>query len=300
MLERAKNKMVVELFSFLLAGLSLGSTYVLIALGFTLIFGVMGIMNVAHADVFMIAIFTYLLVTTHLNMPIGIGVIVAVIAGALAGLIVYLLVLKRIDKTHPVALFVSTLGVSYVVENFIAKRINFGRPSLEPIFASQPVSVGGVIFTGPRLLLFATTAILAGGLIYWLRKSETGMLLRAVSENSVMAKVVAIDTNRVTMIAIAVASFIAACGGLVVGNMTLTADAFVANSLSLKMFAVAVVAGVGSVEGATIVGLTLGVIESFTVAYVGSQWQNVIGLVAMTVVLLVRPQGLFGRVLRVG
>ena len=292
--------MVVELLSYLFAGLSLGSTYVLVALGFTLIFGVMGIMNVAHADVFMIAIFTYLLITTGFDLPTGFGVVIAIFAGALAGLIVYWLVLKRIDKGHPVALFVSTLGVSYVVENFIAKRINFGRPSLEPIFSSDPIIVGGVVFTGPRLLLFAVTAILAGGLILWLKKSETGMLLRAVSENAVMARVVAIDTNRVTMIAIAVASFVAACGGLVVGNMTLTADAFVANSLSLKMFAVAVVAGIGSVGGATIVGLTLGVIEAFTVAYVGSQWQNVIGLVAMTVVLLVRPQGLFGRVLRVG
>jgi|Laugrefabdmm15dn_1035133.scaffolds.fasta_scaffold02210_4 branched-chain amino acid transport system permease protein len=292
--------MVVELLSYLFAGLSLGSTYVLVALGFTLIFGVMGIMNVAHADVFMIAIFTYLLITTGFDLPTGLGVVIAIFAGALAGLIVYWLVLKRIDKGHPVALFVSTLGVSYVVENFIAKRINFGRPSLEPIFGSDPIIVGGVVFTGPRLLLFAVTAILAGGLIFWLKKSETGMLLRAVSENAVMARVVAIDTNRVTMIAIAVASFVAACGGLVVGNMTLTADAFVANSLSLKMFAVAVVAGIGSVGGATIVGLTLGVIEAFTVAYVGSQWQNVIGLVAMTVVLLVRPQGLFGRVLRVG
>jgi branched-chain amino acid transport system permease protein len=289
-----------EFFSYLMAGLSLGSTYVLIALGFTLIFGVMGIMNVAHADVFMLAIFTYLFISTTLGLPVGWALLIAVVAGALAGLVVYWAVLKRIDKSHPVALFVSTLGVSYVVENFIAKRINFQRPSLQPIFESDPIVLGGVVFTGPRLLLFAVTIVLAGGLIIWLKKSKTGLLLRAVSENPLMAKVVAIDTNRVVMIAIAIASFIAACGGLVVGNATLTADAFIANSLSLKMFAVAVVAGIGSVGGATIVGLSLGIIESFTVAYAGSQWQNVIGLVAMAVVLMVRPQGLFGRVLRVG
>ena len=134
----------------------------------------------------------------------------------------------------------------------------------------------------------------------WLQRSSTGRLLRAVSENPPLSEMVGIDTGRMMGLSVVIASLIAGVGGLLVANQTQGIGPFVANDVSLKMFAVAVVAGVGSVGGAIIVGFSLGAVESLTVGYIGSTWQNVIGLLAMVVILLVRPQGLFGRYSRVG
>src|SRR5437899_12538205 len=139
------------------------------------------------------------------------------------------------------------------------------------------------------------------GRLAFLNYSEHGQLLRAVAENAMLAKGVGIDTGRMTLLAVLIGSFIAVIGGLLYANTTSTADPFVANTVSLKMFAVAIVAGIGSVGGALVVGLCLGIAESLTLwvgvrgGFDGSQWQNVIGLVMMVVVLMSRSQRLLGK-----
>lgn len=293
---------MTKLLQYLVDGLAQGSLYVMISLGFTLVFGVMGIMNVAHADLFMVAVFVMLLVASSWHLGIVTGVIVAVLAVAVVGFVLFHLVLKRIDREQPLALFIATLGVSYFLENFIAKRVQFRTRAVPALFKGHYYLVGGVRFSNAQIALLVVMAASAIGLLAWLQRSEPGRLLRAVSENPALADIIAIPTQRLKVIAVVIGSVIAAVGGVLVSNVTLSIDPFVANTISLKMFAVAVVAGVGSVEGAVLVGLCLGMVESLTVGYVpnGSAWQSVVGLVAMVIVLLVRPQGLFGRSLRVG
>jgi branched-chain amino acid transport system permease protein len=285
---------------YLVDGLGVGCLYVLLATGFTLIFGVMGIMNVAHADFYMVSVFTYLYVTTAAHL----GGVVAVVAGvAMAGVlgaVLFFGVLDRIDKARPLALFTATLGVSYVLENFLAKVVAFQTKSVPALFPSQSLVAFGVRFSSAQLVLLAATLMTAGGLTLWLRWSTLGKFTRAVSENMVLAELMAIDTRRVRLVAVMLAAGMAGFGGLLVANTSLSINPFVADTVSLKMFAVAVVAGIGSVEGALVVGVLLGMIESVTVGYGGSQWQNVAGLLAMVLVLMVRPNGLFGRSRRIG
>lgn len=285
---------------YLLDGLAAGSLYVLLALGFTLVFGVMGMMNVAHADLYMLAVFTFVWIGTDLGTGSVFGLLAGVIGAVAAGYLIFMIVLRRIDKAVPLALFVGTLGVSYVIENLVAKLVEFRARSVAPLFTTVTWQVGGLRISNSDLLVFVATLVIGLGLLWWLRSSSTGQLLRAVSENATLAEVVGIDTTRMMGLSVVIASAIAGIGGLLVANKTQGINPFVANDVSLKMFAVAVVAGAGSVGGAMIVGFALGVVESFAVAYVGSTWQNVIGLVAMVAVLLFRPQGLFGRYNRVG
>lgn len=291
---------MIKFLQYLVDGVAIGSLYVLVSMGFTLVFGVMGLMNVAHADLYMLATFSLLWVGGDAGLGVVTGAVAGVLLVAVIGVALFHGVLRRIDKTQPLALFIATLGVSYFIENLVAKLVNYRTRSVPALFQSNFYNVGGLRFSNGQIVLLLATATIAFGLTAWLRRSEPGRLMRAVSENATLADAVGIDTRRMMLIAVVIASVIAGAGGVLVSNTTLSIDPFIANTISLKMFAVAVVAGVGSVEGAAVVGFALGIVESLTVGYYGSQWQNVIGLCAMVLVLLLRPQGLFGRTVRVG
>jgi branched-chain amino acid transport system permease protein len=291
---------VTQLSQYVLDGLAIGAVYVLVALGFTLVFGVMGIMNVAHADLYMLAVFVMLWVGKDAGAGVGVGAVTGVVAAGAIGWVMFALVLKRIDKAQPLALFVATLGISYFLENLVATLVSYRTRPVPALFKSSFYELGGLRGSSGQALLLAVTLAISTGLALWLRRSTTGKLMRAVAESPPLSEAVGIPTSAIMALAVVIASLVAGLGGVLVSNTTLAIDPFVANNLALKMFAVAVVAGIGSVGGATIVGLALGVVEALAVGYWGSQWQNVVGLVAMVLVLLVRPQGLFGTYARVG
>ncbi len=291
---------MITFVQYLVDGLGVGCLYVLVATGFTLVFGVMGIMNVAHADLYMIAVFTYLWVSTDAGLGLGLGVIAGVLAACVLGAVMFFGVLDRIHPSRPLALFTATLGVSFVLENFTAKVVHFQTRSVPALFPGQALEVAGIRFSSAQMVLLAVTLLMCGGLSLWLRRSALGQSTRAVAENPALALLLAIDTRRVRLVAILLAAAMAGLGGLFVSNTTLSIDPFVADTVSRKMFAVAVVAGIGSVEGALSIGLMLGMVEAVAVGYGGSQWQNVVGLLAMVLVLMVRPNGLFGRTQRIG
>lgn len=299
---------MTEFFQYVIDGLGTGTLYVLVAVGFTLVFGVMGLMNVAHADFYMLAAFGLFLLGGSEGLGWGVpAATAAVLIGSLAvGFGLFHLVLKRLDKEVVIAFFVATLGVSFFLENLVAKLADFRVRSVPSLFTIRTYEIGGVYITNSVMVSLAVALVITFGLLAFLRYTETGQLLRAVAENEALARGVGIHTGRMTLLAVLIASLIAAIGGLLYANTTSTADPFVANTVSLKMFAVAIVAGIGSVGGALVVGLVLGIAESLTLwvgvhgGFDGSLWQNVIGLALMVIVLMTRPQGLFGKFERIG
>jgi branched-chain amino acid transport system permease protein len=291
---------VTTFVQYLIDGIGVGCLYALLATGFTLIFGVMGIMNVAHADLYMAAVFGFLWIGADAGLGIAAGALAGVGIACVLGAVVFFGVLDRIDQSRPLALFIATLGVSYVIENVTARLVDFQTRSIPPLFPSQQLTLFGLRLTTAQLVLLGVTVLLALGLTLWLQRTSVGRFTRAVAEDPVLAELVAIDTRRVRLTSVIIAAAMAAVGGLFVANTTLSIDPFVADRVSLKMFAVAVVAGIGSVQGALVVGLLLGMIEAITVGYGGSEWQSVVGLLAMVVVLMIRPNGLFGRARRIG
>ncbi len=216
------------------------------------------------------------------------------------------LILKRLDKEIMIAFFVATLGVSFFLENLVAKLADFRVRSVPALFTTHAYVIEGLYITNSVMVSLAAALIITFGLLAFLNYTEPGQLLRAVAENAMLANGVGINTGGMTLLAVLIGSCIAVIGGLLYANTTSTADPFVANTVSLKMFAVAIVAGIGSVGGALVVGLCLGIAESLTLwvgvrgGFDGSQWQNVIGLVLMVVVLMTRPHGLFGKFERIG
>lgn len=299
---------LTEFLQYVIDGLGSGTLYVLVAIGFTLVFGVMGLMNVAHADFYMLAAFGlfYLGGAEGLGWGVPAATISILIGSLVVGFAMFHLVLKRLDKEIMIAFFVATLGVSFFLENLVAKLADFRVRSVPSLFTTHTYVIEGLYITNSVVVSLAAALIITFGLLAFLKYSENGQLLRAVAENATLAKGVGINTGRMTLLAVLIASSIAVIGGLLYANTTSTADPFVANTVSLKMFAVAIVAGIGSVGGALVVGLVLGIAESLTLwvgvrgGFDGSQWQNVIGLALMVVVLMTRPNGLFGKFERIG
>jgi len=299
---------LTEFLQYVIDGLGSGTLYVLVAIGFTLVFGVMGLMNVAHADFYMLAAFGLFFLGGAEGLGWGVlaATISVLIGSLLVGFAMFHLILKRLDKEIMIAFFVATLGVSFFLENLVAKLADFRVRSVPALFTTHAYVIEGLYITNSVMVSLAAALIITFGLLAFLNYTEPGQLLRAVAENAMLANGVGINTRGMTLLAVLIGSCIAVIGGLLYANTTSTADPFVANTVSLKMFAVAIVAGIGSVGGALVVGLFLGIAESLTLwvgvrgGFDGSQWQNVIGLVLMVVVLMTRPHGLFGKFERIG
>jgi branched-chain amino acid transport system permease protein len=279
-------------------GVVIGSTYALVALGFTLVFGVLGTLNMAHADFYMLGAYVSLWVGTSVGALAG--VLAAVLAGAAAGALLYLVILRRLDQQDVVPAFIATIGISFFLENIVARVVGPQTQPSPPLFPSTFHYIYGVAISDAQILLIGATIIIGIGMSKWVGSSSLGRDMRALAENNFLARTVGVRAGLVMMVTLAVASAIAALGGVLVTNVTLTVTPFMSIEIAVDMFVVAMIAGAGSIGGSVVGGLGLGIAESFAVAYLGSGWQYIVGLLLLIVVLMVRPQGLFGRATRVG
>jgi len=222
------------------------------------------------------------------------------VTGALLGLVFYGVVVRRVRHEQQLAVFVATIGLSIAVQNLVARIAGPDQRPFPQLVAHAFYHVGGVVLPRPQVVLIALTLALAAALIAWLRWTAVGRDIRAVAESRFIAAAVGINVNRTMRVAVMVSCIVATVGGVIIGNAQTTITPFMASSLAVKMFIVVLVAGAGSIGGAILVGFGLGIAESFTVAYVSSQWQDMTGLVALVLVLLLRPEGVFGQRARVG
>jgi branched-chain amino acid transport system permease protein len=281
-------------------GLGTGAGYVLVALGFSMMFGVLGVLNVAQADFCMVGAYVGYVVLTALGANFLLGVGSALVSGVAVGILFYAIVVKRVRQEQQLAVFVATLGLSLFLQNFVARLAGPDQRPFPQLVGLGYYNIGGVIWPRQEVVLVAVTLVLAALVMAWLRYSAVGRDTRAVAENRLVAAAVGINVQRTMAIAVIVASVLATVGGVVIGNSLSTITPFIGSTLALKMFIVVLVAGAGSIKGAVAVGFGLGVAESLTVAYISSQWQDMTGLVALVAVLLLRPEGVFGQRARIG
>ena len=291
---------MIEFLQVVLNGLVIGSEYVLVAIGFTLIFGVMGVMNVAQADFYALGAFVMIWVSVNAGLGIVVGAIIGMLSGLVFGLLYYFLVLRRLGEKDFFAAFIASVGVSYFIENLLTSIVGSQGQSVPPLVPYVFHKWGGLLISDPQLVLLAATVVITVGLLIVLGKTPFGRDIRAVSESRFLAAASGVNCRAVMIGSVLVASVIATIGGVLVASTTLTVTPFSGGDVVLEMFVVAIVAGMGSVGGAALAGFGLGIIESMTVAYIGSSWEQVAGLLVLVVVLIARPQGLFGRQVRIG
>lgn len=278
-------------------GLTLGSTYALVALGYTLIFGVLEIINMAHGEIFMFAAFIGLMIVLHFGGSFVVSVAGAVLVAILLGFLLEWFALRPLrgkkGVTHLSSL-ISTIGISIILEN-VAHKI-FG-PETQPFpipFENATFMIGSVRISLVQIIIFAIAVTVMVILQMWLNKTKYGKALRATAENMETASILGVNTKRIILITVTIASALGGLAGVLVGMGFNAVAPTMGISMGLKGLAIIILGGMGNVPGAMAGGLILGVTEVLTVAYGDSAYRDAVAFGMIILVLLLRPQGIFG------
>jgi branched-chain amino acid transport system permease protein len=288
----------------LINGLTVGALYALIALGYTMVYGVLEMINFAHGDVFMVGSFLGLVVLALLGPAGPAGglaiVLVAVFVGAMVGCGALGVAIERVAyrpvrSASRLGPLISALGVSLFIQNAVMLLVGARPKPFPQLIPKQLYHVGGAVFTNVQLLLLATALLLMVGLDQFVRRTRWGKAMRAVAQDAEAAGFMGVEVNRVIALTFLIGSVLAAGAGVMVGLYYGIIDFFMGYVAGLKAFTAAVLGGIGNLRGAMVGGLLLGVVESFGAGFVGAHWRDVIAFAVLIAVLVLRPAGLLGQ-----
>ncbi|MEN9544217.1 MAG: hypothetical protein RLZZ598_1050 [Pseudomonadota bacterium] len=284
---------MIEILQQVLNGLAIGSVYVMIALGLTVVFGILGIAHFAHGSVSMSG--GYL--TFFFGGALGIGffpaMALAMMAGAVIGLLIERLAYRPVRDAPHINAFIIALGLTMMVEGL--NLLSFGADQVVIQTPYKDVyKIGGVAVAELRLAVILTAITLVGVVAVLISRTKTGKAIRAVAQNRPAAVLMGANVNRVSAIVFAVSSALGASAGALVGAL-LAISPGVGEGFAVKGFAVLILGGLGSIPGAVVGGLVLGISESLAAGFVSSAYKDVIAFLVMIVVLLFRPEGLLGK-----
>ncbi len=284
----------------LINGLSLGSVYAIIALGYTMVYGIAKMLNFAHGDVIMVGGYVCFCAVNYLGLPTGVSVLLSIVACTVLGIIIERLAYKPLRNAPSLDVLITAIGVSYFLQN--AALLIWGSDTKS--FPSV-VSLPSVSLFGGQLVVSAITivTVLSGivvmiALNLFTSKTRMGKAMRACSEDRGAATLMGINVNSTISLTFAIGSGLAAVAGVLMCSAYPTLVPTTGSLPGIKAFTAAVIGGIGSIPGAFLGGLVLGVIEIFAKAYVGTQLADAIVFAVLIVVLIVKPTGLLGKTIR--
>jgi len=280
----------------LVNGLMLGSTYALIAIGYTLVFGVLHLVHLAHGEVFMIGAFIGLYVVLSTGAGVGAALVAALLGTALLGVLIELVAFRpiRARSGHFLAPMISTIGVGIVLQE-VATRL-FGSELVGFPHRLQPVTfqLGPVTVTSVQLLILGVAVTLMVALHVFVARTRLGMAMRATAESVLAARLLGINAERIIVLTFAIASALGGVAGVLVGLSFNAISPFMGIDMGIKGLAIMLIGGLGNLHGAMVGGMLLGIVEVLSVAYLASSYRDAFAFAMMIVILLSRPQGLFG------
>jgi branched-chain amino acid transport system permease protein len=280
----------------LINGVALGSVYALIALGYTMVYGIITLINFAHGEVFMLGAFIGLLLVSYFKVNIFLAIIGAMIFCMIVGVLIELVAYRALRKSSRLSALISAIGVSIFLSSLALMLFGAdakGFPATA--FPVRQIHIGAAEVSTLQLVIIAVSACLMLGLEFVVQKTKIGKAMRATSEDYNTAALMGINVNRVISFTFALGSALAAAGGVLVGVLFNAVSFNMGLMAGLKAFAAAVLGGIGSIPGAMLGGLLLGVSEVFGVAIGYSSYRDAIAFAILVLVLLVKPTGLLGR-----
>jgi branched-chain amino acid transport system permease protein len=289
----------------IVSGILLGGTYSLVALGFTIIFGVLHRLNIAHGAIIMVSAFAGATVSLLLGGEsygvLALSFLAAVATGAVLGLVVERAIFRPLRESSYLAPFVATVGLTVVLEE-VMLQVSRSVPIFYPEYTPYPspledlsLHVGGVFVRGVYLVIFVVSIALMVLLHLWITRTNSGRAIRVVEESPTAARILGIHVERTEMIAFAVASALAGAAGCLIGVAYGSINAFLGAPLLLTAFIVMVIGGLGNLYGAMLGGILVGVVEAVTSTLLSATYKQAVLYALMFLVLMFRPQGLFGR-----
>jgi branched-chain amino acid transport system permease protein len=286
----------------LVNGLSLGSIYALIALGYTMVYGVLRLINFAHGDVYMVGAYVGYYLSRRLRgaePSIASALLVmlgAMLACALLGVLIERLAYRPVRREARLTLLITAIGVSLFIEN-VAQLVFGPDPKFFPSLAPRTdFLVAGVRLTSEQITVIVVSFLLMVLLRFFILKTRTGKAMRAVSFSLDASRLMGISTDRIIAITFALGSALAAAAGVLIGMQIPKIDPLMGILYGLKAFVAAVLGGIGSIPGAVLGGLLIGTSEVMVVGYLSSTYRDAIAFAILILVLILRPQGLLGRV----
>lgn len=276
-------------------GLTLGSTYALIALGYTMVYGIVQLINFAHGEIYMFGAFVGLfLVLAGLN--IFVALLGAMIFCMLLGMLVEIIAYRPLrGKSSRLSALISAIGVSIFLSTLMVLYRGSNTTRYPDVLSYSTFNLGSVQVSSLQIIILVVSAFLMVGLQVMIQKTRLGKAMRACSQDLEASSLMGINVNRVISATFAIGSALAAAGGVMVGIYYNAVWPYMGTMAGMKAFAAAVLGGIGSVPGAMIGGLSLGVMEIMGVAYLSSSYKDAIAFAILILVLIIRPQGLMGQ-----
>ena len=279
----------------LISGLSLGSIYALIALGYTMVYGIAKMLNFAHGDIIMIGAYAGIIAVGQMNLPPLAAVLLSILICALLGVLIEFLAYKPLRQAPPLRLLITAIGVRYFLQPFA--RILFGsqQKAYPTLAVMSHYTIGGVTVDGISILTLLVTAVIMVVLTFFINKTRLGKAMRAVSEDKAAASLMGISVNGTITLTFAIGSALAAVASIFYGMSYVYIKPTTGAMPGINAFTAAVFGGIGSVPGAMLGGILLGIIEQLSKTYISTLWSDAIVFGVLVLVLVVKPTGLLGK-----
>jgi branched-chain amino acid transport system permease protein len=278
----------------LVNGLLLGVTYALVALGFTLIVGVLGLLNLALGETFMVSAFAGLLLMTVVGLPFPAAFAGAMLVGATVSAAVYVMSFRAVRKEYFAAPILSTVGVGIMLTATAARVLGSEHRAMPEAVPNLSYQLGSVRIFLPHVVVLAVAVVLTAGLYLLVNRTKLGMAIRAVAESPPTAALLGVPVERVIFVTFLLAGALAGASGVLTGLVFRTVSPFIGFDATLKGLSIMVIGGLGNVAGAILAALLIGFVEVLSVAYLSATMRDAIIFGLLIVVLLFRPQGLLG------
>ena len=282
---------------YLINGISIGAVYAIIALGYTMVYGIAKMLNFAHGDVIMVGAYMSYSVTSYLGLPTAVGILTAIVVCTLLGMLIEGLAYKPLRGVPSLAVLITAIGVSYFLQNAAQLIWGSAPKNFKSIVTMKPVLLfdGQLTITGEVIYTIAASVLIMVALTLFINKSRMGKAMRAVSEDRAAAQLMGINVNQTISTTFAIGSALAAVAGVLLCSTVPTLMPTTGSMPGIRAFTAAVFGGIGSIPGAMLGGILLGIIETFSKAYLSTQFSDAIVFLVLIVILLVKPAGLLGK-----
>lgn len=283
--------------NYLINGVSLGSVYAIIALGYTMVYGIAKMLNFAHGDIIMIGSYVVFVTVSSMGLPPMLGVLLAVAACTLLGVVIERVAYKPLRNASPLAVLITAIGVSYLLQNVALLIFGADTKSFTSVVKIPALKLAGgqLNITGETIATILSCIVIMVCLMAFINRTRAGQAMLAVSEDKGAATLMGINVNGTIALTFAIGSALAAIAGVLLCSAYPSLTPYTGSMPGIKAFVAAVFGGIGSIPGAFIGGVLLGVIEILSKAYISSQLSDAIVFAVLIIVLLVRPTGILGK-----
>ena len=286
---------MIHFIQTLISGLSLGSIYALIALGYTMVYGIAKMLNFSHGDILVIGAYAGVGAVAQLGLPPVLAVLLSVLVCVLLGVLIEHLAYKPLRQAPSLSVLITAIGVSYLLQNLALLIFGSQQKAYPTILTLPTLQLGPVSIEGVTILTLVTTAVIMLALTFFVNKTKLGKAMRAVSEDKAAASLMGISVNRTITLTFAIGSALAAFASIFYGMTYVYIKPTTGAMPGIKAFTAAVFGGIGSIPGAMLGGILLGLIEQFSKTYISTLWADAIVFAVLVLVLVVKPTGLLGK-----